>query len=216
MKTPLLRSRYALAAMLSLAALPVMATPLQYSFDFSFSGFTSMGVGQAVPYDPVVGNVALTLDLAANPNGNQGFVDSFTLSAATPAFGTTGVQYILSRGPANVYWLSLGRVVPTPPGHFGADLITNVFWGTDDFNMTISDINFLNAGGHMVYTNPNSPDDAWITWSGQVSEGTLPGPDPIPGSGVPEPGSLALVCLGLLGVGSAFRPRNLARTRIRL
>ena len=53
MKTQLLRGRFILATWLSIAALPAAAAPVQYSLDFNFSGFSSMGGGLAVPYDPV-------------------------------------------------------------------------------------------------------------------------------------------------------------------
>lgn len=219
MKTNRLRNRSLFAALLAATTLPVAATPVQYTLDFSFSAFasqrnmTGLPDGLPTPFDPVSGSVSFTVDLGSKPSEAQGFVDSMSLSSATPAFSTSAVHFYVAKvqdgGGYFHYSLSLGRYVPG--GQFIPDNYFNVYWGTDDFNMTFDNIEYLNAGSMLIYSNPGK-DDAWITWNGVVTKGTPPVIDPGPGPGpgpvnpTPEPGSLALVSLGLLCGTWSLRP----------
>lgn len=211
MKTNSLRNRTLLAALLAATTLPALATPVQYTLDFTFSGFasqrnmTSLPGALATPYDPVSGSVSFTVDLASKPYDVEGFVDAMSLSSATPAFSTSDVHFYVAKvqdgGGYFHYSLSLGRYVSG--GQFIPDNYFNIYWGTDDFNMTFDNIDYLNAGSMLGYSN-GGKDDAWFAWNGVVTKGTPPVIDPGPGPGpgpvnpAPEPGSLALVCLGLL------------------
>jgi hypothetical protein len=224
MKLSKLMGLPSLALVLLSAATPAISTPQQYTYDFSFSGFGSWraAVGDsptAVPHDPVTGSVTVTLDLVGVPSVTVGMVDAFTLS--TPAFSTTGVMFGLGYNPVfyggiryDQYSLTLGRVLPRAP-NLPADWITNVDWGTDDFTLMINRLDYLDAGGGLTYSNtpqPQTPPDAWYTYNGVITAGTfIAPPPPSPGSGnsVPEPGVLALLGLGLLGIiGTRMRRQS--------
>lgn len=227
MKTNRLRNRTLFATLLAATTLPVLATPVQYSFDFTFSAFTSnrnatgLPDGIPAPYDPVMGSFSFTVDLAGNPMSLEGFVDSMSLNSTTPAFSTNDVHFRVDKvwdGYPNFhYTVFLGRYVPS--GNFIPDNYNTVLWGSDDFVLNIYNIDYLNAGSMLVYSSTGL-DDAWTTRNGAVSVGTPPviGPGPGPGPGpvnpTPEPGSLALVSLGLLCGTWSLRPaRRRAPTR---
>ncbi len=222
MKTNSLRNRTLLAALLAATTLPALAAPVQYSFDFTFSNFTSnrdtTGTpgGRPAPFDPVMGSFSFTVDLAGNPMYMEGFVDTISLSSSTPAFSTNDVHFHVNKvwdGYPNFhYTLFLGRYVPN--GNFIDDNYNTVVWGSDDFVLNIYNIDYLNAGSMLVYSTTVLPDDAWTTRNGAISVGAPPVIDPGPGPGpgpvnpAPEPGSLALVSLGLLCGTWSLRKRG--------
>jgi hypothetical protein len=198
--------------LLATTALSALATPVQYTFDFTFAGFTSarnstgLPDGRPAPYDPVMGSFSFTVDLAGNPFSVDGFVDAMGLSSTTPAFSTSNVHFRVDKVwdgyPYFHYTLFLGRFVPS--GNFIPDNYNTVLWGSDDFVLNIYNIDYLNAGSMLIYSTTALPDDAWTTYNGALAVGTPPvidpgpGPGPGPGNPAPEPGSLALVSLGLL------------------
>jgi len=200
--------RAAAAAALSvvlLSAVSVQAAVITQTIDFSYDGgFTDLGGGSATaPYDPVSGSVTLTYDNATTTSLVGQSVDNISFSTPVAIFPTSNVFFDLRINPdvgapafngyeINIYFdeFAVSSVHP-------ADFLIRIAAALT--HMPGDDLS-TGASSTILY----SDDDFFLSFF-HSGEDTLSSTIVTEASAMPEPGTLALVGLGLVAAGMARR-----------
>ena len=185
---------------------------LYFSFGFNNTGDTAMGVGFAS------GSAASSEFVAAGASWNTaGLIGGGTASnGSTIGYGTLdtnggayGIRSVGEQGNINGEFLLVGRLTLSSAGNDSLDVITYSGGDTIDDNLNTitwdtssSFASSMNASELLVYLNGNG--------AGEI-DGIRVGTEWVDVTGVtaiPEPGNLALVIAGLLGLGFMVHRRR--------
>lgn len=182
----------------------VQAAVITQTINFSYENFTLQGVGSSIPpHDPVSGSVTLTYDNATTTSLIGQSVDSISFSTPVAVFPTSGVFFDLRINPD----------VPFPAfTSYEIDIYFNEFSVSSahvaDFLIQIAAA-LTHTPGDDLSTGTASlllyhDADSFLEFF-QSNDDTLSSTIVTEASAMPEPGTLALVGLGLVAAGMARR-----------
>jgi hypothetical protein len=156
----------------------------------------------------VAGNLVVTVE----NTGNDGTITSFGFTVTDEVTGVSTLVSVSGTGDNEGWTL----ITCTKNGVDGEDCVTtgkNEFGGTVAAGIAVGGTGTFTFDG--VFADPSNLDDFFVRWqaTGPLGEGSDKGvectTEPCDPPDFPEPGTLALLGMGLLGLGASRRRRKL-------